>query len=848
MAGNRSGHALVVGARGRALQGVEHDVREMAAMLGARGLEVEVRTGDRATRDGILAGYEWLIANAQRDQPAVFYYSGHGFTGIAEDEPSKVWQGISPSDVRDSRGDHDFRGITSWELSILQARLTARTRNVTAIFDCCHASQMARSVTAGVARCLPHPIRVGLAAHLRALRARHGTAATALLGNPDAVRLVACAQDETAFEYETAGGQFRGAFTEALLEVLSEVGDAYVSWALLDGAIRDRVMRRFPIQRPDIDGPASRQPFALTEVGTGDVVAISGGPTRFRIAAGRLVGVHERDVYRVVPMSAPPYSAANVVAEVEVSEAFATFSYAALREWRGDHRALPVDALAIPIEKTGPRYPVALEAPAGVRDAVERAIVATRRLRVAPPGEPVLASLVIAGAGVTIEDRIGPLYPIGAFPEHLQRFVDDLARLAAAQRLRELEGEYGVAASEVEIEWGAVVRGEPRRMPDSGGSLALGDRLYVKVTSRARRPLYAHVFNVGLRGQITSLTGKSVAAGAVLHTAGAELILGRNASGRLEGIRIFWPQGMPRAGVPRCDGLIVIVTAQAAALRGLEIDEHVGPVHEEARPFGDLLAGDGGAVARSGAGGIGAIDGFLARHLSYELHPRAAAIADTAFEIDDDPLGQSGARAPESWLAPAPPPSPGVIAIALVDLAIGSCERCSGELRVDALICTRAAGGAAGHAAWTRRFHGVAAGDRLALDGAPLFRGAVNDFVDVYLWISRDAGAAELAELLAARSAIPELADAAASLAVAGDPARPWVTAAGGSAIIARIAHDLLRGAAGTPIALYRNSFLACEQFGVGRYPTVGHYRAREFCLALQIDAVSPGGGAPACV
>ena len=137
------GHALLVGSPGTTLQGIDQDVREMAEMLQARGFVVDTRTGDRATRAGILAGYDALIDSARADEPAVFYYAGHGFYAFPPTEPTKSWQGICPTDFH-HRTDDDFHGITAWELSLKQARLTARTRNVTTILDCCFASQMSR--------------------------------------------------------------------------------------------------------------------------------------------------------------------------------------------------------------------------------------------------------------------------------------------------------------------------------------------------------------------------------------------------------------------------------------------------------------------------------------------------------------------------------------------------------------------------------------------------------------------------------------------------------------------------------------------------------------------------------
>ena len=153
------GRALVVGASSPSLKAVDTDARAVAGMLRARNFVAEECIGDAATRSGILAGYQRLIAAIAPDEPAVFFYAGHGFHKVIEHERLREWQGICPVDLKASTG-ADFRGITSWELSILQARLAKRCANVTVILDCCFAEQMSKGdpVRGVVSRELPHPL------------------------------------------------------------------------------------------------------------------------------------------------------------------------------------------------------------------------------------------------------------------------------------------------------------------------------------------------------------------------------------------------------------------------------------------------------------------------------------------------------------------------------------------------------------------------------------------------------------------------------------------------------------------------------------------------------------------
>lgn len=838
MRDQHQGHALLVGAPGAGLKAVEHDVRKMAEMLGGRGFAVDVRTGERSTREGILAGYDALIANSRSGMPAVFYYSGHGWYAVVENEQPRSWQGISSADMSATDTD-DFRGITAWELSIKQAQLTQKTRNVTVILDCCYAAQMSRDGAAcdAVPRALPHPFRRGFAAHLRALRERYGAAFDAVepLGNRDAVRLVACGQAESAFEYQ-ADGEHRGAFTDALLAVLAEVGDARVSWAAIEDAIRARVHRRFLVQRPMIEGPARRLLFSLDEGEIGDAVQISAVSGELRLDAGCLMGVTVGDVYAVMPPGSRTYRAADAITEVEVRTSKPMVSLVVLRDKTDVDPARLDGATAFPIEKRAIRRAVRLDVPASVWKAVTQEVDATRILRVAEAEDTTaVATLRAADGGLTIEDRAGPLFPATRFPEDLPLAIERLANLGAAQGLRELEGDRGVLTSEIEIEWGTVDRGEMWRMPEHGGALALRDKLYVKITSKADRKLYAHVFNIGIGGIIKLLTHANPT-GVLLRSDTPDWLLGQNFDGTLQGLPLSWPGGIPRDTFPRTDEIVVIVTSAPAHLRGLETAKQRCAARGPGSKLEDLLAQLQDGLPRT-TRSTEPIDGFLVKRLSYLLHPRDARMADIPFEIDDNPR-QVAARAAEAWIttpgdSAALPASAVVIAIEIADLVTENRRMLPGDLQIDALICTRSTSTTGGYATWT---HTCRAND--PLPPGLMFRGPVCDFVDIYLWVSRHTeNCLTLAQLLAQRATAPDVQDAAGALSIAAGSSAPWVAAVGASTVMARIAHELLVGEAGVSVGLYRTSFLAREQFGVGRHPRQGLHHG-EVSFSLHIERV----------
>lgn len=851
-----AGHALLVGVPGGGLFGTANDLRAMEEMLVARGFTVDVRTGDRATRKGILDGYDQLIRlsqrdpRSQRDRPAVFYYTGHGFHAVLDKEQGRSWQGIVPTDMDDTTTT-DFRGITAWELSIKQAQLTRQTWNVTVILDCCYASQMSRdgAVSGAVPRALPHPFRLGFDEHLRALERMYGVAYNAVdpLGNPNAVRLVACGPGECAYECQTDDGQYHGVLTTALLEVLRDVGAARVSWAALDDVIRARVLRRNVLQRPDIEGPARRLPFSLDEDRGGDAAAILEFPgkppsQRFRILVGSLRGVLDGDVFAIMPPGSPAYRAADAIAELKVTQTTATYAAAELASWKSRDATLPEDAVAFPIEKRAIRRPVRIDAPDPERTQILAAVEASPTLRpVQPEDTTALATLRLRDGALTIGDDRGPLFAPMAFRE-LPGMVKNVANLAAVQTVRELAGAHGVAADEVEIEWGTVERGRKQRMPARGGSLALRDWVYVQVrkTSSSQRTLYAHIFNLGVRGKITLLTAQAFPGGVPLVSGAPAYVLGQQPDGTLPGLKLSWPSGMPRETFPRMDEIVVIITAKPTSLRSLETVEYTAMQRGGGgSKLQDLLAQVHDGQTRS-LRGEEPIDGFLMERLTYFLHPREVAMADIPFAVDDNPLRLAAARAHGAWLVPGESvaslaSTPMAIVVRLTDLIVHSGRTLSANLRIDALICTRATGDSRGYAAWTRRFRGVSDGQRLDLDTDVVFSGVVQDFIDVYLWISADRdGDLTLEQLIAQRATSPEIADAAAALSTgAGARGGPWIAAVAASAILSRVAYESLGGAERTT-GLYRTAFIADDNFGIGRHSL----RAGEISCSVSLESV----------
>lgn len=560
-----SGRALVVGVPGGALRGVEYDARAMAALLEARGFVVDLRIG--ATRTSLIEGYQSLIVSAVRDEPAVFYFAGHGFRGELEDAPGSTWQGLVPSDLSESTTE-DFRGITSCELSILQKRLTERTRNVTTILDCCFASQMSRAlVGAGAVRSLPHPVRCGFSAHVDALRERYGAVVDELdpVGNPNAIRIAACGPWQCASEARWPDGSPGGALTIALAALLSEIGDVAVSWAMLGDALRHRVQRRWPTQRPEIEGPVRRELFSLREVRNEAIGVVLHGDGA-RLHAGRVAGITVGDVYGVMPLDACCYSSTNALSTLRIHAVRAMSSDGVLTP---SSQTYVREALAFAIEKAVALRSIALSGSEEEIDLLASSIARVPGLLPLTIEAPeVLARVQVTASEILIDDAYGRVCEPFMFPSEIQDAVAQLAQLAIAQSVRELEGAHGVTDAEIKLSWGTIENGEMRALPRHGCTLGMADRPYIRISNISTRRLYVHVLGLGLRGEISLLTSDAPS-GVELRRDRPDFILGQGPDGKLRGIALSWPPGAPRNAGPRLDELIVVVAATRGNLHTL---------------------------------------------------------------------------------------------------------------------------------------------------------------------------------------------------------------------------------------------------------------------------------------
>ena len=217
-----SGHALDSrfgpGASWQSLLGPLTDVVAMHLLLADTYGFTDIRelTDQQATRQGILDAINQLIADTEKGDRVVIYYSGHGSqrldtTSSKEQRdqtivPVDAWKGVK--DIRDK------------ELAVLFDKIVFdKQTRLTAIYDSCNSGTMARGMTESVQRTLPYDdddVAKESGAVLEKDLKR-------IPQQGDAIILAAAGPTQSAVEARyPEDGQVHGAFTRALVRVLRQ--------------------------------------------------------------------------------------------------------------------------------------------------------------------------------------------------------------------------------------------------------------------------------------------------------------------------------------------------------------------------------------------------------------------------------------------------------------------------------------------------------------------------------------------------------------------------------------------------------------------------------------------------
>ncbi|KAH0829396.1 hypothetical protein FOPE_10150 [Fonsecaea pedrosoi] len=596
------------------LRGVLHDADTMADFLSAKGFDISRCCGEDATYAGIVAAWRRVIEATSSHDTVVIYYAGHG--GLVEDsardskdvdkvgcapQQQQPWryQFLVPIDFRSRRfsegdgeratgvdvdKDNSFKGLLDVELALLLRATTDRTRNVTVVLDCCHSGRMVRDPShddAAVPRNLLGIQHADISNHIARLRARADIRDEARLdveGNRDAVRIVAAADNETAWECSDETGQRGGVMTKALVKVLQEAWDVntggLISWRTALLRIRKLVNVDFPQQNPHVEGPHTRLLFSLEEAATGALVLHADDDGMGTIDAGRVMDVRESNVYALMPHGHERLRGYAQIGKATVTNVAGLRARATLSLFSGKDPIPREGVLAFLIEEALYKWPVAY--PEGLV-VLQEAIARSKYIRCrnseddsSPLSEfrQDQQSLILkTSQGIQLASRQVVDHDPGSWTSASNDLVAQVEQLARAQHLLALTCERPDEKLEhcVAVTFGAVNLGKFGRIiaQDGSGVVTENEPVYISLKNDGATTVYVSIFNVNVAGRISFLS-KGSAKGIELPPGRNPYILGFRKC--LRGIPVKWPQDIPKVR-PINERVILILTDSPVDLR-----------------------------------------------------------------------------------------------------------------------------------------------------------------------------------------------------------------------------------------------------------------------------------------
>jgi hypothetical protein len=562
--------ALLVACPFANLRGPERDVETMTEALRKNGFnDIMTCTGTEATREGIMKRWDELVHRVMPDDAIVFYYSGHGAlvkpgsNDIKDRNQSRSLQFIVPMDYDKSNKKH-FKGILDVEMSHFLWQITKKTKNVTAILDCCHSGRMARNPKLG-SRSSPKFLS-GIQYHDIDPLVRKFQQETPLdgegypQGNPFTVRIVAGTQGESAWEHEDQEEKWQGALTKALGTALEDAAGRAISWHTTMIRVREIIAASNCPQHPNAEGPSKRIHFTLDESDPGVFGFHSDGKIA-TIEGGKIAGFSKNDVFALLPHgseSRAPWFAKARLSSVDAFEAMADIFE--MRSGRGT----PEGGIAILIERALRPSPISI--PPDMME-LQQALGDSSFLRVSTPDDTErLPILRLEEDSVILYDE-GGIEVFRSFSDQnqqIRRAVEQLTRAKLFRSMRPTEWEQ--LEHKLEIDFSVVPASQGRSI-SSSGYVSVGEKACIWLHNNGTRPLYVNLFNVNVAGKISLLNDDEP--GGIEVEGQSTKVYGQNRQGENEGKAFFWPRGVP-VYESIGESLILVVTDRLVNLRHVE--------------------------------------------------------------------------------------------------------------------------------------------------------------------------------------------------------------------------------------------------------------------------------------
>lgn len=527
------------------LHGCVNDVNAMASLLEERfsfpPANVRRLLDKEATREGIRAAVEELVAKIGDDDILVLHYSGHGsrMPDREGDSPDGKDETIVPYDSG-RRDPHECRDIHDGEIHDWLLRLTARTPYVTLIFDCCHSGHVARDAFGAQSRWLEPEERPlagqGLVEVRRSSNGRgeSGPSGWRLPLSRRYALLAGCRSKETAFEVRAkdTGGPAHGALT---FHLCRELANASPTTTLRDlhEVVATQVSAQFPTQHPTLEGAVDRQVFGVVESEPFRFVAVDGRTgDQVTLRAGAACGLTEGSTWQVYPPGTKSLDGTvGLLGRLEVTQVGVVSSTARIVA------GTDVSAGCRAVEETHrygeARLDVEIATPAKWRQEVaelRRAAEGRSLLRLVESQGDVRVYLLPARPAVRPGEQV-PVPAVGALDEDswavvgqhgellmplvvahrsdaVARLLDNLERWARHKLALVIEAPPGLLTGKVRLQLLRQAGGRWRDVDEEQGAGAavpvfqIGERIAFRISHCHSDPLFFYLLNFGLVGGI----------------------------------------------------------------------------------------------------------------------------------------------------------------------------------------------------------------------------------------------------------------------------------------------------------------------------------------------------------
>lgn len=250
------------------LQGCVNDITTMKTFLHERAgnednLQIVTLKNSEATREAIINQFRTHLCQAESDDVALFYYSGHG---SQERTAPEFWQ-FEPDKLDETIVCYDSRtpdhyDLADKELAKLMAEIAQRNPHIVILLDSCHSGSGTRNTPNGVIR------RISMDERLRPLKSfivtpSEVTSSSATRNTSEAksdwinlpqgkhILMAACHDYQTAKELPFHG-QHRGVFSYFLMDALQRTG-CPLTYRDLFKRVEARVQNQVQDQSPVIE-------------------------------------------------------------------------------------------------------------------------------------------------------------------------------------------------------------------------------------------------------------------------------------------------------------------------------------------------------------------------------------------------------------------------------------------------------------------------------------------------------------------------------------------------------------------------------------------------------------------